>query len=277
MARAGAHLRVGVKRKVDRFGACRFLARRALAAVLFPRLYGGASSRDAVAAKKAVVLLSGGLDSTTSAAIARSEGYELYALSFDYGQRHRKELDCARAVAKALGAARHEVLPVPLGRLGHSALTDAAIEVPDAPAEPGAIGSTIPSTYVPARNTVFLSLALAYAEVVGAEAIFLGVNAMDYSGYPDCRPEYLEAFQRVADLATRQGVEGAGPRLRAPLVEMSKADIVRAGLAHDAPLALTWSCYRGGPAACGTCESCVLRRRGFEAAGVEDPIPYEVA
>lgn len=236
----------------------------------------GSGLGPAVAAKKAVVLLSGGLDSTTSAAIARSEGYDLYALSFDYGQRHRRELDCARAVARSLGVARHEILPVPLGRLGGSALTDASIEVPDAP-DAEAIGSSIPSTYVPARNTVFLSFGLAYAEVVGAEAIFLGINAMDYSGYPDCRPEYLDAFQRVADLATRQGVEGAGPRLRAPLVEMTKADIVRAGIRHDAPLGLTWSCYRGGERACGTCESCVLRLRGFEEAGVEDPVAYEVA
>ncbi len=229
-------------------------------------------------AKKAVVLLSGGLDSTTSAAIARSRGYELYALSFDYAQRHKKELDCARAVADALGVARHEVLDLPLGRLGGSALTDAAIDVPDAPdpaAGGAAIGEQIPATYVPARNTVFLSLALAYAEVVDADAIYLGINAMDYSGYPDCRPEYLEAFQRVADLATKQGVEGHGPRLEAPLVEMTKADIVRAGLEHGAPLESTWSCYRGGDAACGTCESCVLRLRGFEAAGVEDPVRYE--
>lgn len=229
-----------------------------------------------VAAKKAVVLLSGGLDSTTSAAIARSEGYELYALSFDYDQRHRTELERASAVAAALGVLRHEVLPVPLGRLGGSALTDASMEVPDAPAD-GAIGASVPSTYVPARNTVFLSLGLAYAEVVGADAIFLGINAMDYSGYPDCRPEYLEAFQRVADLATKQGIEGAAPRLRAPLVEMTKADIVRAGLRLGAPLDLTWSCYRGGERACGRCESCVLRLRGFAEAGAEDPVPYEVA
>lgn len=229
-----------------------------------------------VAAKKAVVLLSGGLDSTTSAAMARAEGYALYALSFDYGQRHHVELERARAVAKALGVERHEVLPLPLGRLGGSALTDDAIAVPDAPAME-AIGDQIPITYVPARNTVFLSFALAYAEVVGAEAIYLGINAMDYSGYPDCRPEYLEAFQHVADLATKQGVEQGGPRLVAPLVQMSKADIVRAGLEHDAPLGLTWSCYRGGEVACGTCESCVLRLQGFEEAGVEDPVAYEVA
>ncbi len=229
-----------------------------------------------MAAKKAVVLLSGGLDSTTSAAIAKSEGYELYALSFDYGQRHRRELECARAVASALGVKRHEILSLPLGRLGGSALTDADLAVPDAPTDPEAIGGSIPVTYVPARNTVFLSFALAYAEVVEAEAIFLGINAMDYSGYPDCRPEYLAAMQHVADLATKQGIEGAGPRLLAPLVEMTKADIVRAGTEHDAPLHLTWSCYRGGDRACGTCESCTLRLRGFEEAGAVDPIQYEV-
>lgn len=229
-----------------------------------------------VAQKRAVVLLSGGLDSTTAAAIARSRGYAVYALSFDYGQRHRRELECARAVAQALGAERHEVLAVPLDRLGGSALTDDAIDVPDAPRDE-AIGDSIPATYVPARNTVFLSLALAYAEVVEAEAIYLGINAMDYSGYPDCRPAYLEAFQQVADLATKQGVEGSGPRLEAPLVMMGKADIVRAGLEHGAPLEATTSCYRGGEKACGTCESCVLRLRGFEEAGAEDPIPYEVA
>ncbi len=229
-----------------------------------------------MAAKKAVVLLSGGLDSTTSAAIAKSQGYELYALSFDYDQRHRTELDCARAIAKHMGAKRHEVLHLPLGTLGGSALTDASLEVPDAPEDPDTIGGSIPVTYVPARNTVFLSFALAYAEVVGADAIFLGINAMDYSGYPDCRPEYLAAMQNVADLATKQGVENAGPRLLAPLVEMTKADIVRAGVKHDAPLHLTWSCYRGGKHACGTCESCSLRLRGFEEAGQVDPVQYEV-
>lgn len=224
--------------------------------------------------KKAVVLLSGGLDSTTSAAIAKSQGFELYALSFDYAQRHRRELEAAKQVAAALGVAEHRILPLPLGELGGSALTDACIAVPDAPS-PGAIGQTIPITYVPGRNTVFIAFALSYAEVVGAHAIFLGINAMDYSGYPDCRPEYIEAFQTLAHLATKQGVEGEGPRLETPLISMSKADIVRAGLEHDAPLELTWSCYRGGTKACGTCESCVLRLRGFAEAGAKDPVAYE--
>lgn len=208
--------------------------------------------------------------------MAKASGKELYALSFDYGQRHDKELECARAVAKALGVARHEVLRLPLGALGGSALTDDAIDVPDAPPA-DTIGDDIPVTYVPARNTVFIAFALAYAEVVDASEIHLGVNAMDYSGYPDCRPEYIAAYQNVANLATKQGVEGHGPTLLTPLIDMGKDDIVRAGLAADAPLHLTWSCYRGGDAACGTCESCTLRLRGFAAAGASDPIQYEAS
>lgn len=222
---------------------------------------------------KAVVLLSGGLDSTTVAAMAKADGKEIYALSFDYGQRHSKELSCAIAVGKALDVARHEVLQLPLGALGGSALTDAGIDVPDAPTDE-AIGDSIPVTYVPARNTVFIAFALAYAEVVGADEIHLGVNAMDYSGYPDCRPEYIAAYQEVANLATKQGVEGAGPELVTPLIDLTKAGIVEAGLKADAPLHLTWSCYRGEGDACGTCESCVLRLKGFEDAGSTDPIAY---
>jgi 7-cyano-7-deazaguanine synthase len=222
----------------------------------------------------AVLLLSGGLDSCTAGAIAKADGYELHAVSFDYGQRHRKELAAARKVGEALGVASHRVLKVPLGELGGSALTDKAIAVPDAPAK-GEIGQSIPSTYVPARNTVFLSLALAVAEVEGARAIVIGANALDYSGYPDCRPEYLEAFERMARLATKAGVEGRGVRILAPLLRLSKADIVREGLRLGAPLGLTWSCYRGGKAACGACESCVLRLEGFRKAGVPDPIAYE--
>ncbi len=208
--------------------------------------------------------------------MAKAQGKELYALSFRYGQRHDKELTCAADVARALGVARHEVLDLPLGALGGSALTDESVAVPDAPPA-GDIGAEIPVTYVPARNTVFIAFALAYAEVVDAHEIHLGVNAMDYSGYPDCRPEYIEAYQRVADLATKQGVEGRGPRLVTPLIDMGKADIVRAGLDAEAPLQLTWSCYRGGDAACGTCESCALRLAGFEAAGSTDPIQYAEA
>lgn len=215
------------------------------------------------------MLLSGGLDSTTAAAWAKAQGHDLYTVSFDYGQRHRRELASARKVAAALGAREHRVLKVPIGALGGSALTDKAIPVPKAGKT---IGARIPSTYVPARNTVFLSLALAYAEVVGSRAIVIGANALDYSGYPDCRPEYLAAFEAMANLATKAGVEGQTLRILAPLVELSKADIVRLGTRLKAPLGLTWSCYRGGRRPCGTCESCVLRRKGFEAAGVPDPV-----
>ncbi|HJQ93986.1 MAG TPA: 7-cyano-7-deazaguanine synthase QueC, partial [Candidatus Thermoplasmatota archaeon] len=194
-------------------------------------------------------------------------------LSFDYGQRHRKELARAREVAAALGARDHKVLRLPIGDLGHSALTDRAIAVPDAP-KPGrgpAIGAAIPSTYVPARNTVFLAFALGYAEVVGATAIVIGANALDYSGYPDCRPEYLEAFERLAALATKAGVEGRTVKVLAPLLHMSKRDIVQTARRLKAPIAQTWSCYRGGRVPCGTCESCVLRAKGFAEAGIADP------
>jgi len=225
--------------------------------------------------RKAVVLLSGGLDSCTAAAMARAEGYRLFALSFDYGQRHDRELQAARDVAAALRVEEHRVLRLPIGELGGSSLTDPSVDVPDAP--PAAqIGMQIPSTYVPARNTIFLAFALASAEVAHADTIMIGANALDYSGYPDCRPEYLEAFERMADLATRAGVEGRGVRIWAPLLSMTKKDIVEAAVAVDAPLHLTWSCYRGGDKACGTCESCVLRRKGFAEAGREDPLAYEV-
>lgn len=224
--------------------------------------------------RKAVVLLSGGLDSCTAAAMAKRDGFTLHALSFDYGQRHERELQAARDVAEALGTAEHRVLRVPLGELGGSALTDATLEVPDAP-DADQIGQEIPSTYVPARNTVFLSLALALAEVRGADTIVIGANALDYSGYPDCRPEFLEAFERMARLGTKAGAQGMTLRVWAPLLSMTKAQIVEAGLAAGAPLERTWSCYRGGQRACGRCESCVLRRKGFAEAGTEDPVPYE--
>lgn len=216
----------------------------------------------------AVVLLSGGLDSTTAAAWAQREGYDLVALSFDYGQRHKKELARAKLVAKALGIRDHRILKVPVGQLGGSALTDRRIAVPTAGK---AIGERIPSTYVPARNTVFLSLALGLAEVTGASAIVIGANALDYSGYPDCRPAYLEAFERMANLATKAGVEGRTVKVLAPLLESSKADIVRMAFSLKAPIHLSWSCYRGGAQPCGTCESCVLRAKGFAAAGRADP------
>lgn len=221
-------------------------------------------------ARRAVVLVSGGLDSATLLAIARSEGFECHALSFDYGQRHRAELDAARRVAAALGAARHKILELDLTQIGGSALTDTGIPVPEAPVE------GIPVTYVPARNTVFLSLALAYAEVAGAADIFIGVNAVDYSGYPDCRPEYIEAFQKLARLATRAGVEGAPITLHTPLIRLSKAEIIRRGTALGVDFGLTVSCYQADAEgrACGRCDSCRFRRQGFADAGVPDPTPY---
>lgn len=221
-------------------------------------------------AAKAVILLSGGLDSCTAGAWAKAEGHALHAVSFDYGQRHRRELAAARRVGKALGVASHRVLKVPLGALGGSALTDRAIAVPDAPAK-GTIGQRIPATYVPARNTVFLGLALAVAEVEGAQAIVIGANALDYSGYPDCRPAFLEAFERMANLATKAGAEGRTVKVLAPLLHLTKRDIVLLAHRLEAPLHLTWSCYRGGARPCGACESCVLRAEGFAAAGLPDP------
>ncbi len=225
----------------------------------------------------AVVLLSGGLDSATAAAIAQSEGYELSALSIDYGQRHRFELEAARRVAQALGIARHVVLPVDLRQLGGSALT-AAIEVPKGRSLAD-MTAEIPITYVPARNTVFLALALGYAEVVGAAAIFIGVNAIDYSGYPDCRPEYIAAFARVAALATKAGAEGRLDfRIHTPLIEMTKAQIIRRGLELGVDYGLTHTCYDPDTAgrSCGRCDACLLRLRGFAEAGATDPIEYQV-
>jgi len=222
--------------------------------------------------KPAVILLSGGLDSTTAAAVAGEAGYALFALTVDYGQRHRFELEAARRVAEWLGVRRHEVVRVDLARLGGSALT-APIDVPK-DREPGEMSGEIPVTYVPARNTVLLSLALGYAEVIGTGDIFIGVNAVDYSGYPDCRPEYIAAFERLANLATKAGVEG---RLRftihTPLVDMTKAQIIRRGIELGVDYSLTHTCYDPGPegAACGRCDACLLRRRGFAEAGLEDP------
>jgi 7-cyano-7-deazaguanine synthase len=224
--------------------------------------------------KRAVVLLSGGLDSATTLAIARGEGYACHALSVDYGQRHSAELEAAARVAMALGACEHRVVDVDLGQFGGSALTDTAIDVPMRGVQPG-----IPATYVPARNTVMLSLALAWAEVLGAHHIFVGVNAVDYSGYPDCRPEYIAAFEAMANLATKAAVEGAPLRIHAPLIALSKADIVRRGSALGVDYGLTVSCYQADEsgAACGLCDSCRLRRAGFKAAGLPDPTHYMTA
>lgn len=219
---------------------------------------------------RAVVLVSGGLDSATVLAMARAEGRECHALGFDYGQRHRAELHAAESVARALGAQDYRVVKLDLRAIGGSALTDDAIPVPDAPTE------GIPSTYVPARNTVFLSIALGWAEVLEAEEIFIGVNAVDYSGYPDCRPVFIEAFQQLADVATRQAIEGRPVKIRAPLMSLSKAEIIRRGVQAGVDYSLTVSCYDADEhgRACGTCDSCRLRRAGFEAAGVTDPTRY---
>ena len=219
---------------------------------------------------RAVVLLSGGLDSATCLLVARSEGFEVHALSFDYGQRHRVELERAAALARRYGAAGHRVLRLDLPDRGGSALTDPAAAIPK-----NALGSeAIPSTYVPARNTLFLAHALAWAETLGARDIFLGANALDYSGYPDCRPEFLEAFERMANLATKAGVEGTSPfRVRAPLLRLTKKEIVLLAQKLGLDFALTTSCYDPGPDGrpCGACDSCLLRARGFREAGLSDP------
>lgn len=223
--------------------------------------------------KKAVVLYSGGLDSTTCMAIARHEGFEPYAMSFDYGQRHSVELATAKANAKAVGAAEHMVVSFDLRKMGGSALT-ADVAVPKE-----GLGAGIPVTYVPARNTIFLSFALGWAEVLGAFHIFIGVNALDYSGYPDCRPEYIAAFEKTANLATKAGVEGREKfAIHAPLIAMTKAEIIRTGLTLGVDYGRTHSCYDPTPEglACGLCDSCRLRLKGFAEAGVADPVPYAV-
>jgi 7-cyano-7-deazaguanine synthase len=221
---------------------------------------------------RAVVLVSGGLDSATVLASASRAGFDCYAISFDYGQRHRAELAAAARVADAMGAVEHRVVPIDLSAFGGSALTDEAIAVP----ETGVVPDEIPVTYVPARNTVFLSLALAWAEVLEATDLFIGVNAVDYSGYPDCRPEFIRAFEHLANLATRAGVEGEAFTVHTPLIDLSKADIIRLGLEMGVNYAETVSCYQADEAgrACGVCDSCRLRRAGFEAAGVADPTRY---
>jgi 7-cyano-7-deazaguanine synthase len=224
---------------------------------------------------RAVVLLSGGVDSATAAVLTARDGFALYALTFAYGQRHAAEIEAARCVARALRAARHEVLTIDLRAFGGSALT-ADIDVPK-DRTPEAMAGHIPVTYVPARNTIFLSFALGWAEVLEASTIVIGVTAVDYSGYPDCRPEYIAAFERMAALATRAGVEGRQPvRIRTPLIQMTKAEIVGAGIAAGVDYALTLSCYEPSPdgAACGRCDACALRRKGFAEAGVPDPTRY---
>ncbi len=226
--------------------------------------------------KKAVVLVSGGLDSSTVLALAKEQGYACYALSFDYGQRHRCELEAARKVATMLGAVEHKLITLNLDSIGGSALTDAAIPVPQSDSANSDNGG-IPVTYVPARNTVFLSLALGWAEVLGARHIFIGVNAVDYSGYPDCRPEYIKAYERMANLATKAAVEGRKLHIETPLIDLSKAQIIREGARLGVDYGLTVSCYSPDDAgcACGRCDACRLRRAGFVAAGVADPTRYQ--
>ena len=221
--------------------------------------------------RRAVVLLSGGVDSATTLAIARERGFASYALSFDYGQRHRLELAAAGRVARSLGAVEHRQVKLDLGWVGGSALTDPSIAVP------AAASSGIPVTYVPARNTVFLAFALGWAEALGARDLFFGANAVDYSGYPDCRPAFVEAFQRLANVATKAGVEGDNFELHAPLIAMTKAEIIRTGTRLGVDYTLTLSCYQPGAQgeACGRCDSCRLRAQGFAAAGVADPTHYQ--
>ena len=220
--------------------------------------------------KKALILLSGGLDSATVLAMAKADGYACYSMSFDYGQRHRSELQAAERVARQMGVVEHKVIGLNLNGIGGSALTDTSIAVPET------LEAGIPVTYVPARNTVFLALALGWAEVLGARDIFIGVNAVDYSGYPDCRPEFIAAFETMANLATKAGVEGQGFRIQAPLQMMSKSEIVQAGLRHGVDYGLTVSCYQADDdgRACGKCDSCRLRAAGFAEAAVADPTRY---
>tara|TARA_R110002072_G_scaffold21902_3_gene77145 strand:- start:17968 stop:18645 length:678 start_codon:yes stop_codon:yes gene_type:complete len=220
---------------------------------------------------KAIVLVSGGLDSATTLAIAKDLGFECYALSFNYGQRHIAELKAASRIAKSFGAEDHKIINIDLGQIGGSALTDNAIDVPESPSD------GIPITYVPARNTLFLSYALAWAEVLNANDIFLGVNAVDYSGYPDCRPEYINAYEHLATLATKAGVEGTRFKIHAPLIDLSKADIIKKGMLLNVDYGLTVSCYQadGQGRACGVCDSCRFRKEGFIAADINDPTHYQ--
>ncbi|MDH5665052.1 MAG: 7-cyano-7-deazaguanine synthase QueC [Nitrosopumilus sp.] len=222
------------------------------------------------ASKKAVVLVSGGLDSATTLAMANSEGYECYAVSFEYGQRHKSELQASERVVAALGAKQHKRIKIDFGSIGGSALTDNSIAVPEIHTE------GIPVTYVPARNTVFLSFGLGYAEVIGAHDIFIGVNAVDYSGYPDCRPEFIKAFEKTANLATKAGVEGHPFKIHTPLIHMTKAEIIQSGTSLGVDYAMTVSCYSADSEgrACGKCDSCRLRKEGFDKAGIPDPTKY---
>jgi len=227
------------------------------------------NSEEAFRIPRGVVLLSGGLDSSTACAVAARECEGLYALSFDYGQSLVRELECARNIARHFDAVEHRTIRLDLAAIGGSALTDPTVPIPLDRDENEM--ENIPSSYVPARNTIFLSVALAWAEVLDADAIYIGVNALDYSGYPDCRPEYVEAFRRMAELATKRGIEGRPMEIRAPLLLLGKSDIIRLGLQLGVPYGLTWSCYAGGESPCGRCDSCILRARAFHELGITDP------
>ncbi len=223
---------------------------------------------------KAVVLLSGGLDSGTCAAMAKDTGHDIIALSFDYGSRHRKEIDHAKKIVKHLGISEHIIFPLSLDRFGGSSLVDKSMKLGDGAGMPEDGEGKIPNTYVPARNTVFLSIALALAEARGADVVYIGANAVDYSGYPDCRPEFIRAFEEAGRLGTKRGVEGRPIRILAPLIDMTKARIIKTGMDLGFPYELTWSCYAGEELACGKCDSCKLRLKGFKEAGLEDPVEY---
>ena len=224
--------------------------------------------------KTAVCLISGGLDSSVAEYLAKSEGYQIYAISFNYSQRHEKEIESAKKIATSVNSKNHILYDIDLSKFGSSSLVDKSLN-PEKDHNLDEIGKKIPSTYVPARNTIFLSIALAYAEAIDAEVIFIGATATDYSGYPDCRPEYFEAFQKMADIATKKCVEGKPIKINAPLLYLTKAEIIKKGLSLGVPFEKTWSCYMGGKKACGRCDSCLLRLKGFNEAQASDPIEYE--
>jgi len=225
--------------------------------------------------KNAVCLISGGLDSYVTASIAKHEGYSIYALSFNYGQQHNKEIECAKKIAYDINSKEHIIFNIEINKFKGSALIDKSLKIPNNN-KLEEIGKSIPSTYVPARNTIFLSISLAYAEVINADAIYIGVNNTDYSGYPDCRPEYIKAYQKMADIATKKSIEGKNIKICAPLLFLSKAEIIKKGVDLKISFEKTWSCYNGKNKSCGKCESCLLRLKGFKEAKVKDPLTYEV-